>query len=241
MRSYREANSVLGNRDSRKLENNTYLKRRDTETIAVLLHATDVVTYHADGRVVLNSGSWKTVTTKDRINKYSPIYVRQENGIWYIGNEVYADYVTYYPDGHISGTGPSDSVEKEKRKQVKQFAKNYIREFINGRIPKVSRGDCLYCSALTEDGRPLCEHTRSNHLSMHIEEQYYVPSLLWNAITFERNGCSPIAYSYAYYRLFGQLPPGAVASYGNLDGFIERQLTEQLRRYLCHCLSLVDR
>lgn len=85
MKSFREAMEILNGRDRRKLENNTYLEKRDADTIAVKLHSTDVVTYHRNGRVVLNSGGWHTVTTKDRICAYSPVYVSQERGVWYMG------------------------------------------------------------------------------------------------------------------------------------------------------------
>src|SRR2546422_4829254 len=60
---------------SRKLENNTYLKRRDwgrTKAIAVQLHATDVITFFEDGQIEVNTGGWDTVTTRDRISRYLP-------------------------------------------------------------------------------------------------------------------------------------------------------------------------
>lgn len=60
------------NRESRKVGNNTYLKRRGDDTIAVRLHDTDVVTYHRNGDIVLDTGGWMTVTTKDRINSFIP-------------------------------------------------------------------------------------------------------------------------------------------------------------------------
>jgi hypothetical protein len=52
----------------RKLGNNTWLVRQD-ERIAVKLHQTYILTYTPDNRIILNSGGWETVTTKDRMNK----------------------------------------------------------------------------------------------------------------------------------------------------------------------------
>lgn len=66
-----------------KLENNTVLVQRG-EDFAVVLHATDVVTIHADGTFTLNNGGWATVTSKDRINGYSPANVYAEKRVWYI-------------------------------------------------------------------------------------------------------------------------------------------------------------
>ena len=59
-------------RDRRKIANNTYLVRRDSDEIAVRLHATDVLTFFADGRIRVNTGGYHTVTTVDRINAFLP-------------------------------------------------------------------------------------------------------------------------------------------------------------------------
>jgi len=85
-RSYKEAAAILNGRDRRKLANNTWLERRNGEHIAVRLHQTDVVTYRVDGTTVLDSGGWRTVTTKDRINRFGPQGARvwSDRGEWRI-------------------------------------------------------------------------------------------------------------------------------------------------------------
>jgi hypothetical protein len=77
--TYTAADTKLQGRNhrSRKIANNTYLERRQDGVIAVRLHNTDVVTLYSDGRVVLNSGGWRTSTTAQRINSYSPVGVFQ--------------------------------------------------------------------------------------------------------------------------------------------------------------------
>jgi hypothetical protein len=75
------------NRPTKKLKNNTYLTRIDSETIGVQLHNTIVVTIHSDGTYTLNSGGWQTVTTKQRINEYCPVRVSQRKHQWYVGDE----------------------------------------------------------------------------------------------------------------------------------------------------------
>jgi len=75
--NYKEADAKLQGRcyQSRKLENNTYLKRRNwgrTKAIVVQLHSTDVITFFEDGRIEVSTGGWDTVTTRDRINSYLP-------------------------------------------------------------------------------------------------------------------------------------------------------------------------
>ena len=73
----------LNKRDTRKLCNNTYLERRINGDIAVKLHGTDVLTFRPDNSVVYNTGSWNTVTTKERMNSYGPsgFYIWQDKGI----------------------------------------------------------------------------------------------------------------------------------------------------------------
>jgi hypothetical protein len=84
--NYEAANALLSgrNKGSRKLENNTYLIRVDKNTIAVQLHHTNVVTFHKDGRIILRTGGWQTVTTKDRLNNYSPVRVFQRDYEWFV-------------------------------------------------------------------------------------------------------------------------------------------------------------
>jgi hypothetical protein len=65
-------------RESRKLANNTYAKRRYSGQIAIQLHATDILTFHSDGQIDVNTGGWNTVTTHSRMNAYLP-------GPWRVG------------------------------------------------------------------------------------------------------------------------------------------------------------
>ena len=81
---YTTANAKLGTRDSRKLGNNTYLQRREDGSIAVKFHLTDVLAFHADGRTVYQSGGWRTVTTKARMNAYGAVRIITERGVWYV-------------------------------------------------------------------------------------------------------------------------------------------------------------
>lgn len=70
------------NKTERKVGNNTYARILPDGSVAIRLHATDVVTIHADGTYTLRSGGWRTVTTKDRMNKYCPYMVTQCKWKW---------------------------------------------------------------------------------------------------------------------------------------------------------------
>lgn len=66
----------------KKMENNTWLVRLDENRIGVQLHDTIVVEAHSDGSYTLDSGGWRTTTTKGRINSYAPVNITQKKGDW---------------------------------------------------------------------------------------------------------------------------------------------------------------
>ncbi len=67
-------------RESRKVGNHTYLKRRGPDAIDIELHATDVLTFHRDGAIDLCTGGFHTRTTHDRMNNFLP-------GGYHVGGE----------------------------------------------------------------------------------------------------------------------------------------------------------
>lgn len=85
------ASATIKKRESKKVGNNTYLVRISPETIGVRLHDTIVVRIHSDGTYTLNSGGWRTVTTKARINEFCPVKVGQKKYEWFVGNEPFYD------------------------------------------------------------------------------------------------------------------------------------------------------
>jgi hypothetical protein len=81
------ATTNLDGRSTRKIANNTYLQLRPAQdSIAVLYHATDVVIYHPDDTIELNSGGWYTVSTKARMNDFTPrsIQISSQRGRWIV-------------------------------------------------------------------------------------------------------------------------------------------------------------
>lgn len=77
--NYREADAKLTgrNKQSKKLANNTYLRRaiyggKEKGSIAVRLHNTDVLTFYPNGAIQVANGGFPTVTTHDRINNCLP-------------------------------------------------------------------------------------------------------------------------------------------------------------------------
>lgn len=77
---------VLGkrNRGERKLGNNTYGYIELDGSVSVELHGTKVLRFFPNGLVMLNSGGYRTSTTKKRINQYSPVSIYQKNFEWFL-------------------------------------------------------------------------------------------------------------------------------------------------------------
>lgn len=82
---------LVGGKDRRPLENNTRMTvaytRGDPHTglaepvaFAITLHDTDIVTVTRFGVYVLRMGGWNTMTTRSRINGYSPASISTDRG-----------------------------------------------------------------------------------------------------------------------------------------------------------------
>lgn len=86
MITYSHAKSMMetARNGRRKLGNNTYLETvwngKASPDYGVRYHATIVITIHEDGTFTLNTGGWHTITTKARLNDYSPARVYSVDG-----------------------------------------------------------------------------------------------------------------------------------------------------------------
>ena len=174
----------------RKLGNNTYLVVRSDGGFGVKLHDTEVVIHYPD-KVVLNSGGYQTRTTKSRMNDYSDIYVYSEGGVWFANEKgryrdslrghVYADGITFHADGRVSGTAKNNPKEIiQLRNRVNKYAKAYADAFLDGNIPKPNGGDCWACLMVSKSGDAPIKSVLGgeDHIHSHIEDNYFVPSIL---------------------------------------------------------------
>lgn len=65
--SFAEALAALKGRTSKKIANNTWVVAV-CGGVAIQLHRTKIITFNNDGSVVLDSGGYRSRTTKDRLN-----------------------------------------------------------------------------------------------------------------------------------------------------------------------------
>ena len=135
---------------SAKLAGNNTLRFETRDgAVCFKLHKTVVVTRHSDGRVTLNSGGWRTVTTKARMNEHArPYRVASDRGVWTVYGEgksvPYFDGITL-PDAFES-TGKADRAaksERAKRAKVAAFVKSALA--IGKPVPAPNGGDCWIC------------------------------------------------------------------------------------------------
>jgi hypothetical protein len=128
--TYEQADKMLTGRckDSKKLRNNTYLQRRGQD-IAVRLHSTDVVTFHPNGDVTLNTGGWNTIITWDRINDYAPYRMHNERGVPFLSvcglTVPFVDGMTVTKNQRIENAGKRtvESIRAEWRETDRENAR----------------------------------------------------------------------------------------------------------------------
>ena len=160
--------------NAKLLKNNTLEINYADNTVGIRLHQTDIITIKPNGNQILNSGGWKTPTTKERINYYSNARIYQEKGVWYIGECMFYDGIEIDKNGKIVSKKVK-APTKEIAKKKKQIA-NYVKLITKDNLPTPNNGDCWYCSMFDKEGK------QHDHLEQHIEEGYIHGSILVNAM-----------------------------------------------------------
>eukprot|EP00919_Chromeraceae_sp_WS-2016_P016431 GHVR01039358.1.p1 GENE.GHVR01039358.1~~GHVR01039358.1.p1 ORF type:complete len:198 (+),score=5.28 GHVR01039358.1:1022-1615(+) len=142
--------------NGKPIGNNTRVLKRG-DNYAVRLHDIDVLTFTPDGSVEYNTGGWRTVTTKARMNEYGPARIGSDRGTWKIsigggGEWVYAEHCRVH-DGRVDGAATDDKAEQKLRRQIAQYAKAYTDALYRREVPGPSSGDCWHCVMREEKNR----------------------------------------------------------------------------------------
>jgi hypothetical protein len=80
--SYRDARERLNGRSRRHIARNTWLEVTSSGEIVLILHRTAILTFRRSGAVVYRTGGWQTITTKERLNRFGPLYVYSQRKQW---------------------------------------------------------------------------------------------------------------------------------------------------------------
>ena len=161
----------------------------------IRLHNTDILKFRHDGTIEYNTGGWFTPTTKRRINEFqSRINVYQEKSVWYFNLNAeggwrkrfdFFDGMIIDLDGKIVNAEKGKTEHDEKRrilKKIHAYIKG-LRELESLPSPDESGGDCFYCQFTTDDQKSLGDATSNHsHLENHLDEGYYMYSLIMNAL-----------------------------------------------------------
>lgn len=185
---------------SRNIANNTYVERRSEDRVAIRLHQTDVVEFTRSGLIFLNSGGWRTVTTKDRINSFLPrnLTVFSFKGVWYVswqgqrwatkkadlaeGSVPFADNIAFREVAGqwqpIAGTFPDAS-----GKEMIEAARKSLEKSIKAYLAKADEVLPTWTAELKENGKlnpagdPWCctkgiGKDENDHLWKHLQDHY---------------------------------------------------------------------
>jgi len=134
-------------------------------------HNTDIVKEHK-GKYTLDTGGWRTRTTKDRFNRYTPYNVYSDKGIWYVSQ---GDRKCPYYDGMVlPGAFTQHNLDKivtRQKKLTKAINKFCLLVDTVEALPMPDAGDCL-----------LCRFQQPDCLQEHMREGYLHGTLLVNAM-----------------------------------------------------------
>jgi hypothetical protein len=168
----------------KKIANNTYL-RVENEIAIIRLHETDIIKISADNSYVLDTGGWNTLTTRDRFNRFCPFRVFTEKNVPYVslkkGRQELFDGIKIKSEV-VLNPRPEQEEKRivETRKKLEKLITKYIKGFCDSirlyGLEYPGGGDCWYCSMFPQD------NFSTPHIFSHFEENYFVPSLLFNAI-----------------------------------------------------------
>ena len=109
-------------KESKIVGNNTVEYIRPDGTKVIRFHHTDILEFPAPEEVVFNTGGWKTVTTKQRMNEFQNLAtIIQHKGLWYITThkDIFDpnNYTPYFDGIKIRGSlvvNPKDSAHKKR-------------------------------------------------------------------------------------------------------------------------------
>lgn len=177
-----------------KLANNTFGYTRPDGTQVVRLHNTDII-LKKDGITTFDSGGWRSNTTRERMNRFSDYWVSQVKGQWYVAErETTPTWVPFFDGVTLPATAGTKKVAdavKTSNALMRKKINDFLRRTIGpGKpLPKPDAGDCLYCSILNPVPEPVAGEVQiksknTEHLRMHVEENYMHGSLIVNAFRY---------------------------------------------------------
>jgi len=183
-------------RRSFKLQSTTAILAGDR--VDIQYHDTIILSFWSD-RFMINSGGWRTMSTKARINEFVPrgFNLSQNRSVWYLNGLPFYDGMIVIRDR----IEPDAKAKKELarvvkiKRQVKAYCDKLAKMIDNHTLKDPGGGDCWLCMMKNTDGKLV---DGMGHLMSHLEQKYVHGTLVWNAL--EDQGCDVDFLWRAYYR-----------------------------------------
>jgi hypothetical protein len=176
---------------------------------------TDILTINIETHdIMFNTDGHRTLTTRKRLNDHQNIMnIWQKNRIWYCQplvsktKEERKSHTIVFNDGMVFSkkprpnsipfgygfiTGAGSEPDKKLIKKIKAYTKKFIAALP---VDPPDGGDCWICIA-ERSSRNEYTDVDVSHLISHIEEDYFVPTLLLNAM--ERKGMTQLWQATAF-------------------------------------------
>jgi len=166
------------------------------ENIAVRYHDTKVITFTRDG-CILNSGGFRTYTTKARINEHlpAPWVLFSSKGEWYLTDRspyrrnperedhLFKDGIELRNGRVLNAGGPlTAKFRRGLVADIDAFSEEFCLALLQGRLAAPGPEDCQYCRTRGANADPTSIEDEKNHLRGHLESREFVPALLLNAL-----------------------------------------------------------
>lgn len=234
----------------RMIANNTFEYATPTHRVT-RLHVTDIVKFDKKGRVTLNSGGWRTKTTKARMNdtlSSTDFRVYSGRGQWFVQDVVSNRSAPFFDGITLPDAFEGKAAERaEKRGKAEVKLKEDIKKFVEKTLPKgeaipmPGNGDCWACLMFDQEqprGKvnglgwtasppPESKLTRDNdHLLQHVKEGYMHGSLIVNAFRDAGYKDEGLALICGWGSSAGK--PRNVSDYARIRRIVRRYLQKRL-------------
>lgn len=103
----------------------------------IRLHETDIITIKTDGVIVLDNGGWNTVTSRSRMNEFTPLRVHAAKGYAWVNGVPFKKTVTV---NTVTGAIESDIPFDAGAELTKKIDK-YMKAWRQQGLPEDSKGD----------------------------------------------------------------------------------------------------
>jgi hypothetical protein len=160
---------------ARIIARNTFQYATEDGREVIRLHYTDIVERLPKARLRLNSGGFRTVTTKDRINTAlsgTEYRLNQSKGVWTIQRN--GESVPFYDGMTLPEAFDSPAARKKAERKAEKVRKlkAKIKAFVDSTLPDGKplplpcSGDCWICMLFpgSHDSSHLAEHIREGYM-----------------------------------------------------------------------------